>query len=144
MKANELRLNNLLFYGDEVLKVASIHNDNTIRFEKDNSTIGCFSTKLLSIKSIPLTEEWLLKFGFERRKGMYYASATYHKEILKTDFYLRRAGGYENWFWGISSGDDFDTIHFIDVEFNDAIRYSYVHQLQNLYFALTNEELTIK
>ena len=64
---------------------------------------------------IPLTEEWLIKFGFERWNDVY---NFYHK-----------LNGVE-----IENGN-------IYVGHGNEIKY--VHQLQNLYFALTNKELTI-
>jgi hypothetical protein len=65
---------------------------------------------------IPLTEEWLLKFGFKIDKQH------------ECDF--ASIGVF--------------TISFRDNFFYDYTNLKYVHQLQNLYFALTGEELTIK
>jgi hypothetical protein len=68
-----------------------------------------------SMNPIPLTEEWLLKFGFRRidkytfvRKGIF--------------IHMRKRG-------------------FV---FSKKLIIENVHELQNLYFALTNEELTMK
>jgi hypothetical protein len=69
---------------------------------------------------IPLTEEWLLKFGFEQISDRVYIK-NYHY-------------GYE---FGITN-------IFVIKNDNCFMRYKhiqYVHELQNLYFALTNEEL---
>jgi len=73
------------------------------------------------IKPIPITEDWLLKFGFVN-VGDYFK-----KGIL----YVEQ-----------SEGMDFKTCTLVDSECELDIKY--VHSLQNLYFALTNEELTIK
>jgi hypothetical protein len=67
------------------------------------------------IKPIPLTEEWLLKFGFD---GWDLGKYT----LIRTN------------------GNFFITGHKGPIAQN----IFFVHQLQNLYFALTNEELTIK
>jgi hypothetical protein len=66
MKATELRIGNLVERNGKIHEVSSIHSDNTIRlFDKDRTvSIGCFSLK--EINPIPITEEWLLKFGFEQ------------------------------------------------------------------------------
>lgn len=76
------------------------------------------------ISPIKITEEWLFRFGF--------------KEILLED------GVY-----GHNIGDFvyIDGIQIRDID-NEGIFLSdyvlkYVHQLQNMYFALTNEELKI-
>ncbi|MDV3630452.1 hypothetical protein [Elizabethkingia anophelis] len=70
---------------------------------------------------IPITDEWLIKLGFEKS----YSSSNCTKTTngYKLDF----AGG--------------------EVLYLDSVRLKhikYVHQLQNLYFALTGKELTIK
>jgi len=70
-------------------------------------------------KPIPLTEEWLLKFGYKL---------------------------YHDYVW---VNDNTDVLGRID-KFKDDVARSiyprleikYVHQLQNLYFALTGKELT--
>ena len=79
------------------------------------------------IKPIPLTEDWLIKFGFAKD-----ADRNQYKK---------------GWFRicdTISQG-----LSFVDLDVfqNDEcvwVAVKYVHQLQNLYFALTGEELTIK
>ena len=71
-------------------------------------------------QSIPLTEEWLLKFGFE---------------------YDNETSGWDN----EKLSSDYDSeieCYYILFYVDNSIKY--VHQLQNIYFALTGEELTIK
>lgn len=85
------------------------------------------------IQPIPLTEEWLLKFGFEDD-----SYAVFRKVIDK----------------GISISVSFQDYahtmlcdHPVTIWPNDysiPIKCQYVHQLQNLYFALTGEELEVK
>lgn len=67
-------------------------------------------------RPIPLTEEWMVRFGF--------------------------IGGMKG---GIALGSKFD-INFYDSMgiCVKTIYVEYVHQLQNLYFELTNEELELK
>jgi len=67
------------------------------------------------LEPIPLTEEWLFKFGFEFTNG-------YGFKI------------FGNW---LQKEDD---VYFYNVNGN-FIQIDYVHQLQNLYFALTGKEL---
>lgn len=68
------------------------------------------------LKPIPLTNEWLLRFGFEHNtKYEYYF---YNKFILDNGFIL------------------------MDIDINVEVKT--VHQLQNLFFSLTGEELTLK
>ena len=75
------------------------------------------------IYPIPLTEEWLLKFGFEN---------------IDTN-----ENGGDN-YWYLSKGDFMLDRSFQSLQMNTGFDLSHVHQLQNLYFALTGEELTIK
>ncbi len=79
-------------------------------------------------KSIPLTEEWLDKFGFEKTEDpedLYYTII--FDEIANYKFIVNRKLA-------------FGLFTFRHPEFITQIQY--VHQLQNLYFALTGEELT--
>lgn len=69
---------------------------------------------------IPLTEEWLLKFGFEN-----HMDSEYTISISGDKFYLYKL----------------DRIFSLNIGRGLVVRY--VHQLQNLYFALTNKELKI-
>ncbi len=76
---------------------------------------------------IPLTEEWLLKFGFDDFGNEFrFSVKSAQYKICKQDDW---------WFIGISP-DSKQTVYF-------AWHIYCVHQLQNLYFALTNTELTI-
>jgi hypothetical protein len=77
------------------------------------------------IKPIPLTEEWLLKFGFSLDEGI---------TIRVSEF---------NWF----SLSNLNIGYFYSVNGGEYLigkPIKYVHQLQNLYFALTGNELTLK
>lgn len=114
MKASDLRIGNLILNGADC------------EFKVNHQTIGNFySAQILgSFKPIPLTEEWLEKLGFiwcDLRNGWII-------EISKSNTLLIDGRG------NVFIGDD--------VELDNPILE--VHQLQNLYFALTGEELKIK
>ncbi len=124
MKANELRIGNFVLQDDEL--IAGIVSNTLHKFE-----IG-----QIVLKPIPLTEEWLLKFGFENiDKGdndyITYSDSN-HNYYLQID--VRRKDGK----YTILDNTNYELISFSMVDI------VYVHQLQNLYFALTGEELTIK
>jgi hypothetical protein len=122
MEAKELRIGNTISdYGDRIITVKSIEkpipgikhfisvNENNSMYQPDD------------IQPIPLTEEWLLKFGFEDEKHIY----------RKGRFFI------ENLF-----GDRFTfRITINNAESAHANEVKFVHQLQNLYFALTGIEL---
>ena len=133
MKTTEKRIGNYV-YGinrrseihipDELpLKVLQIELFNTYVLPLDQNPATCvkwFKITNEDLSPIPLTEEWLLKFGFEKTTNEYYD----------------KNNGLVIWIDG----------QFINIEWKDRflISYTYVHQLQNLYFALTNTELEIK
>jgi hypothetical protein len=71
------------------------------------------------LEPIPLTEEWLLKFGF-------LLDLHHHRRLT---YSLNRITTYMQ-----------DGIFWIDLT-HDTLEIKHVHQLQNLYFALTGEEL---
>ena len=115
MKANELRIGNWVM-GDLKKPYQFELSDFSDWYNEHNShEFGNY------IYPIPLTEEWLLKFGFE------YDTITYYKNELMLSI---NKGYYNVWYHTLTHGRLF-------------IEMKYVHQLQNLYFALTGEELTI-
>jgi len=112
--ARELRINNLVEYLGETKKVLGF-DDETVYLK---NTVSVFYIELYEIYPIPLTEEWLLKFGF-----------------LKTNGYGFKMFG--NW---LQKEDD---VYWYNVNGN-FVEIKHVHQLQNLYFALTKKELVLQ
>jgi hypothetical protein len=77
---------------------------------------------------IKLTEEWLLKFGFRKNGHVTFLSNAYQRFML-----------------GRNSMYSLNGIDFIyDVNDHSLCEIKHVHQLQNLYFALTGEKLKLK
>jgi hypothetical protein len=76
---------------------------------------------------IPLTEEWLLKFGFEKKNKSFHK---YSKGFCHEGFYC--GGKWHTIVEGRKNNYFYKGAWMI-----------YVHQLQNLYFALTGQELII-
>jgi hypothetical protein len=131
MKASELRIGNLINgiyhdYDDGIHE--DIENETICKVVTlDVSGSGDYPIYVYSdediehfsdFEPIPLTEEWLVKFGFD-----------------KTSLHYLKKNGII-----IQSEDDyFECLLGIVI-----VKLQYVHQLQNLYFALTGEELTLK
>lgn len=93
------------------------------------------SAESLPYSPIPLNAEWLVKFGFVESKSYDSKQRNFKKEGFNQ---LADYGGQiiilpEGGFASVSCG-----------YYENQIDCPYVHQLQNLYFALTGEELTIK
>ena len=127
IKATELRIGNLYYSqainntssGVEFVDTVTSANSTTIR---DAEHYG----KDWAGRPIYLTEEWLIKFGFGKHSRE--NSTIINYSIVK-----------DNW--------DYFTVFAIDIKKGLGFagckyKVKYVHQLQNLYFALTGEELT--
>ena len=133
MKTREFRIGNILTDGKFMFTVESIEQEavwgdifecTKIERPEDCYDTGDYHFNIENIEGIPLTEEWLLKFGLE---WSIFHQAT-HKTGFEYDLNSLYEGGY--------SLSTFKREHIV-VE-----KIKYVHQLQNLYFALTGEELT--
>ena len=113
MKTQELRIGNLVNYKiiddlderKEWYEVSEIDAEDLLIMDDD-------------YQPIPLTDEWLFKFG-----------------VLKNNEYPYK---FLNGYIKIRNGLFFYKYHLLDIELK------YVHQLQNLYFSLTGEELIIE
>jgi hypothetical protein len=143
MKANELRMGNYVSResSDYPQRVDGI---KTYRIWMTCIGSSCdLSDVIQNIKPIPLTEEWLLKFGFEKPV---YINVGLRFKWIKGKF------GLVQIFWkdtDIDSNEDFALWKTPSGELNcyahgEVPKIKYVHQLQNLYHALTGEELELK
>jgi hypothetical protein len=131
MKASELRIGNLVsqngFYG-YVYSIESALPRQEKRFsDKDLVTLfdnGITTAPIDEIKPITLTEEWFLKFKLERT----------FKDLH---------GCYNNDKYMFSLVDEYEYDVFIFGHEEDLYltTIKYVHELQNLYFALNDKEL---
>jgi hypothetical protein len=124
IKANELRIGNYVEHyhfiapvvalWPDIVSIGSPINNNVVL---NVQRVG--QTKVENVQPIELTAEWLSKFGFER--------GWYGLEV--DDFSVSEYDeGYFYFGYGIKQGKPL----------------KYVHELQNLFFSLIGEELTIK
>lgn len=118
MKASELRIGNWLQRLDGSLFQVNEHDFKILAHDLPDN---------LHPKPIPLTEEWLLKFGFEMDGNSSRLKINNRGWIW---FHHRKNGVY----------CELGTIGHYQFSPVDC---QHVHQLQNLYFALTGEELTV-
>ena len=119
MKANELRIGNYLNGKQGHVIVTEIRTNNIVKIQ-DNTSSFDVGTCLVAI---PTTTEWLLKLGFKYNES----SSLYEKRGYDVDI------------------KDGEYCHFYIPEFGDWYQDTeYIHQLQNLYFALTWEELKLE
>lgn len=118
MISNELRIWNLIAYNGINCTVEVINGEvDEVYILGDDFYYGI---NIGEIEPIPLTEEWLLKFGFIKSLDEY---GGYLKELPNGNKYRIKNNTYS-------------TQHF-------EVKFEYVHQLQNFHFSITNEELKI-
>lgn len=128
MKANELRIGNYVYFKhcdydvSTPRKINYTLNPNLVGLER----ISVNRIEYNNIDPIPLTEEWLLKFGFN------YSDDEKCFMSLKVFRTFKFISDYSN---------NFSTVTYRLNDTTNEIKY--IHQLQNLYFALTGEELTL-
>lgn len=133
MEAKELRIGNYVFNSaKEICQVS------TLSKWKEIHNCSYF-------QPIPLTEEILLKCGFykdEIKRQSKQHSAYYSIEFLDYKYSFAYAEFRKNWgfyhsYIDAPNEEDNNKFDFI------SCGIKYLHQLQNLYFALTNEELIV-
>jgi hypothetical protein len=123
MKPEELRIGNWILYCGSKNKVTGIMcSYDEHEYIVEVNPPDCFNAHWSQISPIPLTEEWLERFGFEKVES--WAGTTFENT---------------NGDWANPGGQ----MYIIS---EDVRTYcpKYVHQLQNLYYALTGEELILK
>ena len=136
MKANELRIGNKIIgkktYGGDVLTFKNFNDDLDVAFFSDGSIheIGEFLT---DCDPIPLTEEILLKCGLFKHQ--------YTNGILVTEWHDDEHIGDSEFEISDESNESGNFYYYSKRGCDTEIKY--LHQLQNLYFALTGEELEI-
>jgi len=124
MKASELRIGNIIMFADYdgiVYRKISAIKLNEFGFYSDID-----GTNLGICKPVLITKEWLLKIGFEFAVDTWYLNG----------FAL----------WETEWGDDKGTTgigYFYELREKGMMdkHIKYVHQLQNLYYSLTGEEI---
>jgi len=133
MKANELRIGNYINYFTKMVKVIGVSKSML----DGSSVVGKISGIFIAdngnvindpdaFDGIPLTEEWLLKFGINPKKCRIVGQAQIGFSIIPNE------------------GTSAFYIDYMQDEVTLHAPLDYLHQLQNLYFALTGQELEIK
>ena len=116
MKSSELRIGNYVYFHGDVEEINMVDGYGIIGREEQPSC------PIEEFEPIPLTEEWLLKFGFEKNDN---------------NQFILMEGSVDILFNKDLNGWTCDGINF-SINMTE-----HVHQLQNLYFALTGEELIL-
>ena len=112
MKATDFRIGNFVEILGKVETVVDVMCDSV-------NTLTCEGVPYDMVNPVPLTEEWLEKFGF-----------------------IKNSTSWTNWETPTGVKEVRISIQNKYLFYN-GMMIKYIHQLQNLYFALTGEELTI-
>lgn len=118
LQAKDLRINNLLYYKhtEEIVEVELIHKKHFDCRTKQGTFIPNGS-----YEPIPLSEDWLLKLGFEKIAGAYILNNGDFEMVYNEDHISLIVEG-----------------QWLTTKINN------VHNVQNLYYYIKGEELTIK
>ena len=117
MKATELRIGNYILFNNFIQPEKTVIVDGRflLLFNKTDSEINNY------YEPIPINEEWLLKAGFPKHKSI--------MDLL--------------WDYTICLERQYNELFVVNIESGYIYKIDFLHQLQNLYFALKGEELTI-
>lgn len=129
MKVQELRIGNYVYNGklhkSRAYTISELR-DEVAFFVEDFGIMGEFYK---DIKPIFLDELWLEKLGF-KNVGLY-GNRFEYKDKIDTHLF-------------VIESDGFNLYPQIDFQYCCLTELKYVHQLQNLFFAITGEELILK
>lgn len=122
----DLRIGNLVMHRNKVSVIGSLVSvesapqwgDGRVGFHQE--TLTAFSQN--SIDPIPLSEEWLARLGFVVNKDVHYPM------LFKDCYGVWETNG--DWHFGIEDG----SLRVV----------KYIHEVMNLYYLLSEQELTIK
>jgi len=114
MKNTELRIGNYVEIYGKIETIVDVMCDGVNTLNIEGAHYGL-------VNPIPLTEEWLEKFGFEKHAFDMSVAPQYR---LENRLIVVRDGCF--------------------VDYGTSVQLKYVHKIQNLYLELTCEELTIK
>lgn len=143
--AKDLRVGNL-FKGIAGLQTVLAIEDNTERGKYNMDQYNGYSHLILceengnqykpwEIEGIPLTQEWMLKLGFMVEES----KCQVKTKILSIQVSNNDSLYFDDNQWYISH--EWNNNNFQNTFWNQP---KYVHQLQNLYYHITGEELTLK
>lgn len=142
IELSELKIGNYLLYKGEIVHVTSLSLDIDDEYEDQIGfcKLGSISNEFAAwnrslyndLERIPLTPDFLDRFGFRRL-----ADDSYHKPAMLT--------------WRVLYDDNEKSASYCTCIYPELshrvhlnIRIEYVHQLQNIYFTMTGEELKLK
>jgi hypothetical protein len=132
MTANELRIGNIVDLGNRIAKIIDIsHLSCTVAdLEETQDTIEDYGR----VQGLILTDEWFEKWGFYK-DGEYWSMGIFdYKYCFKYRDWANNWAFYQEYTDSPDSKDD-------GKKYPISFDIQYVHQLQNIWFALLHEEI---
>lgn len=132
ISANELRIGNMIEANGPMMEVKAIYSDH-VELCLNGAEADNWDEDLEACNGIPLTPEVLAAAGFSHRLG---AVNTIHEYFIGTNPVTH------DWLFDLCYIDSADNRRYFYRNGHHTV--TYLHQLQNLYFALTHSELNYK
>jgi len=125
MKAEDLRIGNWVEIKDQEVKTyAQVEGIGNLQH------VAGQLWSIEELEPIPLTEEWLDRFGFDEHWFKQYEFTNWGIKVRKDPYAISET----KWI----------VFHGFANQFSELVSLKHVHQLQNLFYCLSGEELTIK
>ena len=122
MKAEDLRIGNLVRYNGEVVKIEQI-TKRKIGYHKEENESRMHYARIAEIEPIVLTEEIVGKYFI-------HCLTSYLRDMNRAEIYQTRDG------WRLTLNNSTYTIIVSAI-------VKYLHELQNLYYFVNKKELTV-
>lgn len=129
MRTNELRLGNLIKKSNDPIWIEKFKGEITIVdisileiIDSENKK-NKIRERIDFYEPISLTEEWLIKFGFKKFSDKWNNNTFRNKYLI-----IKQHKDHFTYLSGLGK----------------LVKIKYIHKIQNLYFALTGNELEIK
>lgn len=138
MKAQELRIGNLVCYNGKVVKVKQVTKRKIGYHTKPNETRLNYA-RLCEIEPIPITDELLLGTGFKKDRNGYFSYKEYNDELS-----IRFSSNYTFIEYAnlcFNPEDVTETNYSGNLAFPNTL---HLHTLQNIWHLFTGKELEIK
>jgi hypothetical protein len=136
MKAEELRIGNLIYSSSGSERVVVGTSYKTILHSKSLDSVTYYEDYESNCKPIPLTEEILSKCGFDKTDD--YGDIIYFELKIRNNVSYYVCFDHEDISFGLNVFENCTPLIY------DEKHFQYIHQLQNLIYSLTNQELKIQ
>ena len=137
MKSTELRIGNLVSFGGRMATVYQVNRSGAVlQYDGDTNTeiegVRRSTVSINDIEPVTLTKDWLISSGFYKNPGI----ITEYILIVDSEYTEMKR------FTVLQSEEKI--FYFIpSIRVAWSVRLDFIHQLQNLYFSITKQELSV-